>query len=161
MIPDTITRCDHDVLTYLGIHEPERLLRLVFGQAFPHEILDELLCDTDTCTARSKEDRSLVFSMQLRGFDGIDEAAQDDSARALHVVVEAREGVLVPLQCWKRVLEIFELDYNAVTYQPGKTSGWSSNYATDPGHFSFSAAMSSSINSRSSSAVILSLLLPI
>lgn len=55
----------------------------------------------------------MVLCWDTRCLDGVDETGGDDSTSSLDVIVEAGIGVLVSLERWERVLEIFELDNDA------------------------------------------------
>jgi hypothetical protein len=101
----------------------------------------------------------VIFYRNARSLDSIDEAANDDSASALNVVVEHAVGILVAFQSREWVLEIFELDDDAVTRLVWCVCD-EKQHGTYFGHLSVKAAMSSSRNSFSSSAVTLGLLEP-
>lgn len=143
----------------LGIHKPETPPCLVFCQPFSHEKLDNLFCDPDTCTAGTEKYRSLIFRGDTCALDGVYEAGQDDGPGSLDVVVEARVRILISFECRKWVLEILKLNDNATT-RSAKAGADPTMTATDPGHLSVSAAISSSRNSISSACDTFSRRLP-
>ena len=148
------------------VDEPELPAGVVFAEtALLHKVLDELLGDADAGAAGAEEDGALGGGGDLGRAAGVDEAAEDDGAGALDVVVEHGVGVLVAVEGGEGVLEVFVLDDDAipnssVIFFPPiyKESRWS--WFTHPGHLSVKAAINSSRNSFSSSAVTFSLLLP-
>lgn len=94
----------------LGVDEPEAASCLVLGQSLPDEELDNLLGNTDTCRASTKEDGTLIGGGSAGLLDSVDETSEDNSTGTLDVVVECAVCVLVALQSGEGVLEILELD---------------------------------------------------
>ncbi len=97
-----------------GVDEPETATGFVLGQALAGEEFDNLFGDADAGAAGAEEDGSLVFGGHAGALDGVDDAGEDDGAGALDVVVEAGVLVSVSFQSREGVLEVFELDHDAV-----------------------------------------------
>ncbi len=100
-----------------GVDQPETSSGFVFREAFTREEFHYLLGDSDAGAACAEEHGTLLFGGEAGSFDGVDDAGEDDGAGALDVVVEAGVLVLVTLECREWILEVLELDDNAVRCQ--------------------------------------------
>lgn len=94
----------------LAVDEVEAIASIVLAHSLTHEEFDNLLGNTHTGRAGAEEDRTVVLARHTRTLDGIDDSTQDDGTGTLDVIVEAGVGVPIPLECWKWVLEVLELD---------------------------------------------------
>jgi hypothetical protein len=103
-----------DAGTNLGVDQPKLSFSLVFSQSLLHKVFHDLLGDTDTGTARSQEDGSMVTRSNSRGLYSIDEATDDDSSSSLYVIVEHCIRMSIFLEGLEWVLPIFELNNDAV-----------------------------------------------
>ena len=103
--------------TYARVHEPKLLAGLVLGETLLYEELDNLLGNTNSGTASTKEDGAVVLEINACVLDGVDEAGKNDGAGALDVVIEASVGVLVTLESREGILEILKLNNDAANCQ--------------------------------------------
>lgn len=99
----------------IRVDEPELAASLFLCQTLLLEELDNLLGDTNTGTASAEEDGLVILDGDTRRLDGVDEATNNDGASSLDVVVEHAVGVLVALESGEGVLEVLELNDDAVT----------------------------------------------
>lgn len=97
-----------------GVDEPETSSSFILGQAFSDEELDNLLGDTNTSTAGTHEHCSLVLGRNTGSFYSVDDSGEYDRAGPLDIVIEAGILVLISLECREGILEVFELDDDAV-----------------------------------------------
>lgn len=96
----------------LGVNQVEAGAGLIFGHALTDEEVDDLLGNTDTSTASTEEDSTVLLAGKAGALDGIDHTTEDDSSSTLDVVIEARVNVAVTLQSGEGVLEVLELNDN-------------------------------------------------
>lgn len=81
----------------IRVNEPEFAASFLFSQALLHEELNDLLRNTNTSAAGTKEDSTVVLGRHTRRLDRINETTYNDGSSSLDVVVEHAICVLVSL----------------------------------------------------------------
>lgn len=99
----------------LGVDEPEAPLSLLLGKSLANEIGHELLSDTDGGGSSAKEEYTLVGERGSLLAGGVDEAAENDGAGSLDVVVKGEVLVTEVLEIEEGGLgrEVLELDWRS------------------------------------------------
>jgi hypothetical protein len=98
--------------TNLGVNEPEHRLGICLGDTLLLKVLGDGLCDSDSGRSSSEEEDPLVLERDARDLKRADRSGEDDGARTLDVVVEARVVVAVLGEDGERErrVEVLELD---------------------------------------------------